>query len=78
MHSAASPIKKERFSPSPCIHTASYGEKEGFAGQFLPKVTTTEACVIAYMLAVYMKGEGESLFFFSEASCTVHGLAKTV
>ena len=44
-------------------------------GAFLENSLSKQNFPSPHMLAVCMQGEGESLSFFSKASCTVHGFA---
>ena len=44
-------------------------------GAFLENSLSKQNVPSPHMLAVCMQGEGESLSFFSKASCTVHGFA---
>ena len=44
-------------------------------GAFLENSLSKQNVPSPHMLAACMQGEGESLSFFSQASCTVHGLA---
>ena len=44
-------------------------------GAFLENSLSKQNLSSPHMLAVCMQGEGESLSFFSRASCTVHGFA---
>ena len=44
-------------------------------GAFLENSLSKQNFPSPHMLAVCMQGEGESLSFFSQASCTVHGFA---
>ena len=45
------------------------------AGAFLENFLSKQNFPSPHMLAVCMEGEGESLSFFSKASCTMHGFA---
>lgn len=47
----------------------------GLYGAFLENSLSKQNFPSPHMLAVCMQGEGESLSFFSKASCTVHGFA---
>ena len=46
-----------------------------YFGAFLENSLSKQNFPSPHMLAVCMQGEGESLSFFSQASCTVHGFA---
>jgi len=47
----------------------------GLYGAFLENSLSKQNVPSPHMLAVCMQGEGESLSFFSKASCTVHVFA---